>query len=202
MKTKSLIILALFLFTCHYANAQKSTRYQRIGITFSSFGENDTYYSDGLIGAESYDSKIFYTLGINYIHPINNWLDIEAGVEYAKHTVTLYPNLPPNMDRPPFDKNFSLINIPITARANFLNYFFANGGLLLGFDTDTSSPIASGLGAILGIGAQYEFNNGIGLFVNPYTKSHALLSFSSENYPLRMLEWGVRVGVTYSFRTK
>lgn len=202
MKSKSFIILALFLFTCHFANAQKSTRNQRVGITFSSFGENDPVYFDDLIGAESYDSKSFYTLGINYIHPINSWLDIEAGAEYAKHTVTLFPNLPPDMDVPPHDKDFSLINIPITVRANFLNYFFANGGLLLGFDADTSSPIESGLGAILGIGAQYEFNNGIGLFVNPYTKTHALLTFSSENHPLRMLEWGVRVGVTYSFRAK
>ena len=84
------------------------------------------------------------------------------------------------MDRPPFDKDFSLINIPITVRANFLNYFFANGGLLLDFDVDTSSPVASGMGAILGIGSQYEFNNGIGLFVNPYAKTHALLTFSSE----------------------
>lgn len=202
MKTKTFIILTLFLFTCHFANAQKNTRNQRIGITFSSFGENDPVYFDDLIGAESYDSKNFYTFGINYIHPINKWLDIETGVEYAKHTVTLYPNLSPDMDRPPFDKDFSLINIPITARANFLNYFFANGGLLLGFDANTSSPVASGMGAILGIGSQYEFNNGIGLFVNPYAKTHALLTFSSEKYPLRMLEWGVRVGVTYSFRVK
>ena len=202
MKSKSFIILALFLFTYHFANAQKSTRNQRIGITFSSFGENDPIYFDDLEGAASYNSKNFYTFGINYIHPINSWLAIEAGVEYAKHTVTLFPNLPPDMDRQPYDKYFSLINIPITVRANFLNYFFANGGLLLGFDADTSSPIASGLGAIIGIGAQYQFNNGIGLFVNPYAKTHALLTFSSEKYPLRMLEWGVRVGVTYSFKSK
>lgn len=202
MKTETFIILSLFLFTVHFASSQKNTRNQRIGITFSSFGENDPFYSDDLIGAASYDSKNFYTFGINYIHPINNWLDIETGVEYAKHTVTIYLNLPPDMDRPPFDKDFSLINIPITVRANFLNYFFANGGLLLDFDVDTSSPVASGMGAILGIGSQYEFNNGIGLFVNPYAKTHALLTFSSEKYPLRMLEWGVRVGVTYSFRVK
>lgn len=202
MKTIKLSILALFLLTLHIASAQKSTRNQRVGITFSSIGENDPVYFDDLVGAASYGSKSFYTIGINYIHPINNWLDIETGVEYAKHTVTVYPNLPPDMDRPPFDKNFSLINIPITARANFLKYLFANGGLLLGFDADTSSPIANGLGAQLGIGAQYEFNNGLGIFVNPYTKTHALLTFSSEKYPLRMLEWGVRVGLTYSFNTK
>ena len=200
MKTKTLIIFSLFLFTVHFASPQKNTRNQRVGITFSSFGENEPVHFTTLDGAASYDSKSFYTLGINYIHPINNWLDIETGVEYAKHTVTVYPNLPPDMDKSPFNKDFSLINIPITVRANFLNYFFANGGLLLGFDADIASPIASGLGAILGVGAQYEFNNGIRLFVNPYAKTHALITFSSENYPLRMMETGVRVGMTYSFK--
>ena len=202
MKTNSLIILSLLLFIAHFANAQKNTRNQQIGISFSSLGENEPVRFDDVDGAASYDSKSFYIIGINYIHPINNWLDIETGIEYAKHTVTLNPNLPPDMDIPPYDKDFSLINIPLTVRANFLNYFFANGGLLLGFDADTSSPIASGLGAIIGIGAQYQFNNGLGLFVNPYAKTHALLTFSSEKYPLRMIEAGVRVGVTYSFRAK
>ena len=72
----------------------------------------------------------------------------------------------------------------------------------MGFDADSSSPIASGLGAIVGIGAQYEFNNGFGLYINPYSKAHAILSFSFDKYPLRMLETGVRIGMTYSFKTK
>ena len=72
----------------------------------------------------------------------------------------------------------------------------------MGFDAGSDSPIASGLGAILGVGAQYEFDNGLGFFVNPYAKGHALISFSSEKYPLRLIEAGVRVGVTYSFKVK
>ena len=98
MKTSSLILLSLLLYTFHFANAQKNTHNQQIGITFSSFGENEPVHFDDLDGAASYDSKSFYSIGINYIHPINNWLDIETGVEYAKHTVTLYPNLPPDME--------------------------------------------------------------------------------------------------------
>lgn len=197
MKSKSLILIPLLLITCHFTSAQHIIRNKKVGITFSSFGENEPFQSADLDGAASYDSKSFYAFGINYIHPVNNWLDIETGVEYAKHTVTLNPNLPPNMDRNPYDIDFSLINIPITLRANFLNYFFINGGLLIGIDASSSSPIDRGLGAILGIGAQYELNNGFGVFINPYLKAHSLISLSSEKYPLRMIETGVRMGVTY-----
>ncbi len=200
MKSKSLILIPLLLITCHSTSAQHNIRNKKVGITFSSFGENEPFQSVDLDGAASYDSKSFYAFGINYIHPVNNWLDIETGVEYAKHTVTLNPNLPPNMDRNPYDIDFSLINIPITLRANFLNYFFTNGGLLIGIDASSSSPIDRGLGAILGIGAQYELNNGFGVFINPYLKAHSLISLSSEKYSLRMIETGVRMGVTYVLR--
>lgn len=104
----------------------------------------------------------------------------------------------------PYNADLSLINIPLTVRANFANYFFANVGLLLGFETSSSNIIdkQSGVGALLGVGVQYELNNGLGLFVNPYTKMHALIPFSAEKYHQRLLEWGLRVGVTYSFRAK
>ncbi|MFA5655467.1 MAG: hypothetical protein WDA37_01840, partial [Dysgonamonadaceae bacterium] len=100
--------------------------------------------------------------------------------------------------------DLSLINIPITVRVNFANYLFVNGGLLLDFETSSSNNIdkQSGVGAVIGVGAQYEFNNSLGLFINPYAKLHALLPFPAETYPQRLLEWGVRVGVTYSFRAK
>lgn len=202
MKIKCCFILPLLLLTSFSTISQNSFRNKKVGITFSPFGDNEPVHFTSLEGAASYDSKSFYTFGINYIHPVNRWLDIETGVEYAKHTVTLIPNLPPNMDRFPYNIDFSLINIPITARANFLNYFFANGGLLLGIDASTSSPINSGLGAIVGIGAQYEFSNKLGVFINPYAKAHALIPFSSEKYPLRLLETGIKVGLTYNFTAK
>ena len=200
MRVKYIIVLSILLVASHFTIAKKNIRNKRVGITFSSFGENEPVCFDDLIGAASYWPKNFYTFGVNYIHPLNSWLDIETGVEYAKHTVTLHPNLPPDMDGSPRNVNFSLINIPITVRANFLHFFFINGGMFLGFDANLSSPIEPGIGALLGIGAQYELKNGIGFFVNPYSKGHALIPFSPESYPLRMLEWGVRVGVTYSFR--
>lgn len=145
-----------------------------------------------------------FAFGISYIHPINNWLEIETGMEYAKHSIESKSSYQPDGDMSPYNADLSLINIPLTVRANFANYFFANGGLLLGFETSSSNIIdkQSGVGALLGVGVQYELNNGLGLFVNPYTKMHALIPFSAEKCHQRLLEWGLRVGVTYSFRAK
>ena len=200
MKTKSLIILSLFLFTYHLASAQKSIRSKRVGITFSSLGESEPIHFANLDGAGSYSGKNFYTFGVNYIHPLNSWLDIETGVEYARHTIKVDQGMPP-MNTPSYESNLSLINLPLTVRANFSNYFFVNGGLLLGFESSSSGIVdnQSGVGALLGVGAQYEFNNGFGLFINPYLKAHSLIHFSSDKYHQRLMEYGVRVGVTHSF---
>ncbi|MFA5657463.1 MAG: outer membrane beta-barrel protein, partial [Dysgonamonadaceae bacterium] len=194
MKLKDVIILTLFLFTCHFTNAQKSISNKRVGITFSSVGINKPIRFTDLDGAPDFSSKWSYSFGINYIHPLNNWLEIETGIEYAEHTIKVRSNLPPFEDRTHYNTNLSLINIPMTVRANFWDYLFVNGGMLLDFETSSSSNIdtQSGIGAILGIGAQYEFNNGFGLFINPYAKAHTLIPFSSEKYHQRLMEAGVR----------
>ena len=125
-------------------------------------------------------------------------------MEYAKYSIESISNNPPGQDKAPSNADLSLINIPLTVRANFANYFFVNGGLLLDFETSSSKIIdnQSGVGALLGVGAQYQLNNRLGLFINPYTKLHALIPFASETYHDRLWEWGVRVGVTYSFKAK
>jgi len=174
----------------------------KIGITFSSFGENDVFRSDQLVGAASYNSDYFFIVGINYIHPLNKWLEAETGIEYSKHNIIIEPNLPPDMDNSSRKANFSLINVPVTLRANFLKYFFVNGGLIVDIDASTNSPIdnQTGIGAIFGISVKYDFKNGISTFVNPYTKIHSLIPFSDPEYHQRIWENGIRVGITYDLK--
>ncbi len=113
-------------------------------------------------------------------------------------------NIPPATSAKPYDKKMSLINIPITARINFLKYFFVNGGFMLNFEAGGSSPIdsQSGVGALLGIGAKYAFDNGLGVFVNGYNKTYAWIPFSADknDYRWRLEENGVRIGLTYNIK--
>ena len=199
MKLKHSLLLCLAVIIFNSAAAQHNFQPKKFGLTYSSFGANDVFRTSGLMGDGSYDSKSFYTLGASYIHPLNNWLQVETGIEYARHTITITPSFDPNIDRAPRDGNFSLVNIPLTLKANFLKFFFVNGGVLLDIDVSKDSPIDSqaGLGTMLGIGVQYEFGNGVGVFVNPYTKVHSLVPFIRETYHQRLLETGVRLGVTF-----
>ena len=206
MKVNFLAFLFLIL-SLHSSIAQdipKQKSLGKIGFTYSSFGESNVFRNESLLGEASYNSDRFYTIGINYLRPINNWIELETGLEYSKHTILIRPNLPPDMDRTPFKANFSLINIPVTLRANFLKFFFVNGGLLLDLDANSSSPIDSqtGIGGLLGLGAKYDFNCGASIFVNPYLKFHSLIPFSSGNNQQKVYESGFRVGLTYNLNRK
>jgi len=205
MKRTIFITLAILFINQSLLIAQENeTRLSanKIGITFSSFGENDVFRFDELDGAASYNSDYFFTLGINYVYPLNKWLEAETGIEYSKHNIIIEPNLPPDMDNSSRKANFSLINVPVTLRANFLKYFFVNGGLIVDIDASTNSPIdnQTGIGALIGLSAKYDFKSGVSVFVNPYTKIHSLIPFLDTEHHQRVWENGIRIGITYDLR--
>lgn len=200
------ITISFLLINQYFLNAQENApniKDSKIGITFSSFGQNNIFPFDVLDGDAGYNSDYFYAVGINYITPINKWLEVETGIEYVRHYIIIEPNLPPNMDSAPRKENFGLVNIPITLRANFLKYFFVNGGLILGIDGSFDSPIDNtGLGTLLGVGLKYDFKSGVSIFVNPYLKVHSLLSFNGFQDHQRIWENAIRVGITYNLGTR
>ena len=205
IKRTILITLSILFLNQSFLIAQENwtkLNANKIGITFSSFGTNDVFRVDELTGAASYDGDYFFTIGITYLRPINKWLETETGIEFSKQDIIIKPNLPPGMDNSPRKEDFSLINIPVTLRANFLKYFFINGGIMIDIDASTNSSInnQTGIGALSGISAKYDFNSGISIFVNPYTKIHSLIPFSDTKYHQRVWENGIRLGVTYDLK--
>ncbi|NJK97884.1 MAG: PorT family protein [Chloroflexia bacterium] len=171
-----------------------------LGISFSSFGENVIVNSEDIIGGPSYSGQNFFTFGVNYTYPLRKWLDLETGIEYSEHKLKISPA--PGINTPSRSERFSLINIPVTARINFLKYLFVNGGVLIEMDASSSMPINSqtGFGAVLGVGVHYGFKSGVNLFINPYSKFHSLAPFESGNNHQKIFETGVRIGVGFTVR--
>ena len=202
MKRAYLIVLLLVMINPGFIIAQETVapaKKGKIGITYSSFGENYVIMFTRLLGNASYDSDYFFTAGITWVTPLKKGLELETGLDYSRHSIIIIPNLPPEDDNTPRKVKFSLINIPVTFRANFLKYFFVNGGLFVDIDPSINSWVnnMTGIGSLLGFAAKYDFNSGISVFVNPYTKIHSLIPLGGWVYHQRLLENGIRIGVTY-----
>lgn len=195
-----LLIAGFFLLTILNLHAQQTLSRGSLGITYSGLGNNDAFYWEDLIGAGSYTGQGYYSVGINYIHPVSSRWDIETGIEYGAYQY-LFSNVSLGPDAPePYILTNKLITIPATLRFNFLRYFFFNTGLLLDFNLENITRMDSqtGVGAMIGFGAKYDFNKiPIGVFLNPYYKHHAVLPFAFEKHHLRTDEAGFRIGVVY-----
>jgi len=203
-KTAFLLVILVFI-TASALYGQKNkgqAKYRQLGVTFSSFGDNDVVYFQPIEGAASYNGDKFFTIGINYLHQLNKTFDIETGIEYAKHTILIDPFDPPYNEAPSHGEQFSLVNIPITARINFLKYCFVNGGFILDIDPTVSSPVdnQTGIGGIIGLGFNYDFKCGVSSFINPYIKAHSLIPFSADDQYQRLMESGIRFGIMYKLK--
>ncbi len=206
MKLLALVICALFGVgvMAFGQEAQVDKPIGKIGVFYSFFGDNELIQSEDLIGGPGYSGDKVYTLGMNYLYPFTKWLDFQTGVQYAHHQLTVTPNMPilpdaelTNYYVSPRTENLNVISIPVGVQVTFLKYLFVNGGFSLDFDTGVSNAFEdqTGIGLHLGCGAHYEFKNKMSLFINPYTKSHSIVSFASPDDRHRLLEAGVKVGV-------
>ncbi|WP_162425580.1 hypothetical protein [Pontibacter pudoricolor] len=166
------------------------------GLNFTIFNGTSEILRTQLEGAGSFDGDGFYGVGISYLKPLNRWLDIEAGVNYSKHTIMFTSHLHQDGGKTFSRSNLQTVSFPVTFRANFLKYLFVNFGAVADFETNHSMlDNQSGIGALAGIGFKYGFTPKVSAFVNPFLQQHAIIPFRPENHQQRMLDAGVKLGV-------
>lgn len=156
MKRITLFLLCLSVGISSHLNAQNSFSSSKgaIGITYSGLGANHVFYFKSLDGAGGYDDRGYHSFGITYTRALSENIDVETGISYSHHTY-LFSNASLGPDAPePYKVKNSVIDIPVTVRWGFFNYFFLNGGLLLGIDTGKYDHLDSqtGIGAVIGTG--------------------------------------------------
>ncbi len=81
-------------------NAEKAEK-NRIGVMYSSFGDNIIYRDKELEGAASYDGEKFFTIVVDYLNCLNRWLNIKTGLGYTNYYVKVNPAVLPDMDNTP-----------------------------------------------------------------------------------------------------
>lgn len=199
------LLITTFQFVHNNVCAQSifSSSKGTIGLTYGGLGSNDAIYSSDIIGGGDYASNGYYSIGITYLRPVTERIEFETGILFNKYSY-IFSNASLGPDGPvPYEVLNTVIDIPVTIRWTFFKYFFLNGGLSLGIDTEKENHLDSqtGIGAIIGVGAKYDIKNTpIGVFVNPYSKIHSLIPFQKEGYHQRALESGFRFGVVYYMR--
>lgn len=214
---KNIVLLLLLLFFISFrlhAREPKQKRPGHFGLSFAgialvqeSWEKNYIrYYDGGTYSHGYYNGKQFYTIGFNYLKPLNSWLDLETGAEYStKLGEVKYESFGDAWSK---KANSAMASIPFTLRANFLRFFFINAGPLADFDLGgykseyESKRYQSGLGYVAGLGVKYGFKYGGQIYINPYYKRRAIIEFWEHEDRLRMSEFGIRVGFYFNTKEK
>jgi hypothetical protein len=200
-KRNTSIILLIFICFSLSLKAQFLRQGASLGVTFSGLGVAE-HFTPYTIGDSGYDGKGYVSLGIIYIRPLSNSLDIETAVEYSRTNFRHVPLPEEEMSISSFYVSF--VDVSTSVRFNFWEYFFFNGGALLSTDVENTrfkkAGTILGAGVMLGAGAKYDFKNTpIGLFFNPYVKHRSILSILDKGYAPYVAEFGFRAGVVYNF---
>lgn len=188
MKKQPATIAAIMSIMLAIAFSATANNLGKIGIAYSF--NNNSFISTASACDNDASSTIKGAngMGVIYLQPLNHWLELETGLDYLWYSVetssistgtVIYSH-----------RTASLYDVPVGARATFLKYFFANGGLI--FDLNTRP----GLGFSIGVGVKYDFKCGLSVFFNPYAKIHGFFTnINSCNNNLTENVW--RCGITY-----
>ncbi len=197
---KKLAFILLAIFTSLYSFSQESTfPSSQIGISYLGLGDNDAVHLTSLDGAASYSGRGYYGMQIDYFRSLNKVLTLETGIGFRHHEFTIHPNTMPQVDDTGREFYSSLLVIPVGMRVNFLKYAFVNAGALVTYSLSHQEEISdqNGIGFNIGLGIKYDFQSGVGVYVNPFMAMHSAISFAKENYPERITEGGLKIGFTY-----
>jgi len=194
---KTLLPTLLIFLICISVFSQEKAQW---GLTYFG-GSNDMFMISDLVGAPSYEGDGLFAVGFQYLRPVKKHLSFETGLQFSQDKISIHPNLPPNFEGTISHAKVSIITIPLALRLSFLKYAFINGGLLLDADTGISNPVdnQTGIGALLGVGLQYEFKQGLIISASPSAQIHSILPFSSDGNHHRLIQSGLKFGIAYRF---
>lgn len=193
------ILLATFI-AFSLVSGQSTNQSKSIGIYFPILAKNQVVNKESTEGSPSYQGKGYYSFGLNYLYSTCSCSAYEIGIEYSCYSFTIIPGVD-QLNNPSYNSKLSVLSIPLSLRLNFFKYFYLNAGVFLDFDFSNQSSISNqtGFGANFGLGIKYDFKSGIGIYANPFYKSHSWVSFAMGNNKQRLYDSGIKIGLSYRF---
>jgi hypothetical protein len=191
---KSIILFLIIWIPIIFIYAQdqpKKVSSFSLGLNFSPLGKYEIFQ---LVREESdptYSSKSFYSLGISTIFKTKKMVEIESGIYYSYHLMTVdspdsyYSNYYP-------DEKIALIELPLNIRFDF-PYFYVSTGLLADLDLNNSNRIdnQSGIGLNTSLGISYKFKYGILLYGGPIFYMHNFFPSNGQQLAGMSLKIGI-----------
>ncbi|WP_373497390.1 outer membrane beta-barrel protein [Aquiflexum sp.] len=191
--SKLVVSLKLFLFLFGVQTSQAQDSFY--GKAYFGTSSSALISKRGLVGTPGYNVESFKELGFLFGKEVNKKWAFETGLNIA--TANIFISSTIVTDIYVTEYNYQMLTFPLLMKYSLSSSIYVNGGPLLDIQRSEKSTVnQSGIGYLIGIGAEHYFNN-VGIFLNPHLKRHAAISFDSSNNNLT--ELGIQLGVAYKF---
>jgi len=188
-----IIKISIFLCIICFSVENLYCRIDKKNVIGANFALGDGLYTaTNLDGAGNYNTKYYYSCGIDYSRMLSEHWDLCSGIGYTYNHMLVQPTEDGRF--PTIKSNLKLVTIPVQLKYRFGNFFFLNGGLFFNVSSTQSSDKRNMLmGCGLGLGYEYEFNSGILLTLNPFVRLNGIAT----NF--HFLQYGLSLGIGYKF---
>jgi len=196
MKTILIIFLLLPSILFSQDNVSNNPKV-KLGLTFSASPSIQIFTLFDSEDDPTISGYDFFSAGAMGLFSLNKFVAVETGFLYSRGRFEIVPwGAHPQV----FSEHLSLVSIPVELRSTFFRYFFATGGIQFDFDFSEPGELQnqSGLGILLGTGFNYDFKNGLSLFLEPKVKIHSMISYTRVFANDRIIETSIRLGLLYS----
>ncbi len=195
-RNETFLVVFTLLLATGICNGQK-TWWGEYSV-FAGGGNNEIFRFKELMGTGAVNGTGVWTAGFDMRRMFGDHFSIETGISYAHQYY--YTSPAPGIDAEDRPGRFGMLAMPITARVDFLKWFFADAGALFALQPGGSHiDNMTGLGATIGAGFQYNFKSDVFIRVRAYGNQYGLLHLFPEDYPQTLVNTGVTVGVGYRF---
>lgn len=195
-RNETFLILFTLLLASGFCSGQKTWWGEVAG--FAGGGGNEIFRFNELDGSGSVTGEGYLTAGADLRRMLGDHFSVGTGVAYSHQFYFTSPA--PGIGGEDEHGSFGLVTVPVTARVDFLKWFFADAGPVFSFQTSLSGPDnMTGLGAALGAGFQYRFRSDMFIRLRAYASQYALVHLVPDDYPRTLRNSGVTLGVGYRF---
>ncbi len=195
-KNETFLLIALFLLVSTLSFGQRTWWGEIAGGVGG--GGNMIFRFQEADGAGSATGKGYWGSEAEVRRLIGDKFSLGAGLGYWQNYY--YTTPAPGQEGTTTHGSYGLVTVPFRARIDLLNWFFADGGMVLSWQPCASDiDDMTGLGATLGAGVQYRFRSDFFIWGRLSVTQYALVPFRPESHQQRMLNGGVTAGVGYRF---
>jgi len=204
---KKMILFLIFVLPCAASYSQEKDFDRDIMIGVYANGGWDVpvrlttkYITEETSPWHGYES---WSAGIDFSGMLSVHYRIEIAVSYSRYKVGFELSPPIYSEKKIYTETFGTICIPVTLKRYLQNNYFFSAGTIIDFAL-LNKPVwldtQTGFGLTIGAGKEIRINNFV-LNLAPGVELHSVVPFTSEDNQQRLLVAGLRIGLSYNFRS-